>query len=57
MEDWKEIKDAQGNTTCFFNLRTGITQQERPFELGGKPPRKTHSHAQGADEDQVKQLL
>ena len=37
MSDWKEIKEADGSTKCFFNMKTGITTTERPFELGGNP--------------------
>ena len=33
MEDWKEIKDAHGNTQYYFNKKTGVTTIDRPTEL------------------------
>jgi len=37
MSDWKEIKKPDGTVDYFFNIKTGITTSERPFELGGLP--------------------
>jgi len=37
MSDWKEIKKPDGSVDYFFNIKTGITTTERPFELGGNP--------------------
>ena len=37
MEDWREIKDADGSVRYYFNTQTGVTSQERPKELGGVP--------------------
>jgi len=37
MEDWKEVKDADGSTQYFFNIKTGETTRDKPVVLGGKP--------------------
>lgn len=53
MEDWKEVKDADGNPQYFFNVKTGETTRDRPVVLGGKPqPQKAQTN-----EDQVASLL
>jgi len=57
MSDWKEIKYPDGSTKCFFNLKTGITTNERPFELGGLPKAATTTQFRSSENDQVASLL
>jgi hypothetical protein len=57
MSDWKEIKEPDGSTKCFFNLKTGITTTERPFELGGNPKPVASTQFKPSDTDQVASLL
>ncbi len=53
MEDWKEVKDVDGSTQYFFNIRTGETTRDKPMVLGGKP----QSVKAQSNEDQVASLL
>jgi hypothetical protein len=56
MNDWKEIKNPDGSIKCFFNIKTGITTQERPFELGGNY-KQAPAQPRNSEGDQVASLL
>jgi hypothetical protein len=57
MSDWKEIKESDGSTKCFFNIKTGITTTERPFELGGQPKAASSTQFRPSENEQVASLL